>query len=111
MADVAERMARVEGRLEVHEQERVDLRDAVRVLDEKVDRRLDALDQKLDRRVDELSLRVTTVDHKLDEGLGALRTEMSQMRIEAKGHFYWVLGFFGATVTAMVLMAIEIMRG
>lgn len=49
-ATLEERVAYLEGQVSEHTQTLIDIRDSIRQLDQRFDRRLDALEDKLDRR-------------------------------------------------------------
>jgi hypothetical protein len=54
MATLEERVAFLEGQASEHTQTLLDIRDSIRQLETKVDRRMEALDDKLERRTDAL---------------------------------------------------------
>ena len=54
MATLEERVAYLEGQVSEHTQTLIDIRDSIRQLEQRFDRRLDAIEDKLDRRYDAL---------------------------------------------------------
>ena len=50
MATLEERVAYLEGQVSEHTQTLIDIRDSIRQMDQRFDRRLEALENKLDRR-------------------------------------------------------------
>jgi len=76
MADVQERVAQLEGRVEEHARMLTDTAGAVRHLEVRMDQRFTALERKLERKTDAL-------EHKLDS------------------HLRWMVGLYFATLIAI----------
>ena len=84
MAELGERIAWVEGRLEEQTMRVDDVRDAIKGLDERIDRRFESVD----RRFDNVDRRIDSLERKLDS------------------HFKWLVGVVVAafgTVASLIL--------
>jgi len=84
VAELGERIAWVEGRLEEQTMRVDDVRDAIKGLDERIDRRFESVD----RRFDNVDRRIDSLERKLDS------------------HFKWLVGVVVAafgTVASLIL--------
>lgn len=99
MAEVAERVARIEEQFETISQRftSVDAR-----LD-RVDARLERVDARLDRvedRLAEVNQSISCLEGCLDGGLSEVRMEMRDLRGEMNTQFRWLMGGIGGAILA-----------
>ena len=92
MATVEERLASLEGRVEEQSRNTAGLGEAIRHLDQKVDRfrddlsgRIDSLDQKVDRRIDGLDQKVDRFRDELSGRIDSLDQKVDRFRDELSG--------------------------
>lgn len=91
MAELGERVAWVEGKVEEQTMRLDDVRDAIKSLDERMDRRFGSVDRRfesIDRRFENIDRRFDSLDRKVDS------------------HFRWLMGVVVAgfgTVAGLIL--------
>ena len=94
MAEVEERLAYLEGRVEEHSQMVNGIREALGSLEARMDRRFEAMDRRfeaIDRRFETIDRRFESVDLRLE----GLDTKISR-------HFVWLVGI---QVTSLIAIA------
>lgn len=94
MPTVDERIAYVEGQVSEQSHALVEIRDAVRNLEHRVDARFEAVDRRfeaVDRRFEGMDRRFDAVDRRID----ALDDKVSN-------HFVWLVGIQVTTLVAIV---------
>lgn len=87
MSTIEERVAYIEGQVSEQSHAMVDVREAVRMLEHRVDARFEAID----RRFEAVDRRFDTVDRRID----ALDEKMSRQ-------FVWLVGLHVTTLVAIV---------
>ena len=102
MPTIDERVAYLEGRVEEHTRGFGEIRDMVVLLDQKVDRRIDALDQKVDRFRDELASRIEALDHKVDRRFETVDQKIGTLDQKLSRQFLWTLSVQVAVLLAVI---------
>ena len=94
MSTIEERVAFIEGQVSEQSHARIEVREAVRMLEHRVDGRFEAMDQRfeaIDRRFEAVDRRFDTVDRRID----ALDEKLSR-------YFVWLVGLQVTTLVAIV---------
>jgi uncharacterized coiled-coil protein SlyX len=100
MAEVEERVAYLEGRVEDHSQMVNGLRDALASLEARMDRRFEAMDRRfeaIDRRFEAIDRRFELIDRRfeaVDQRLETIDAKMSRQ-------FVWLVGIQVTTLIAV----------
>jgi uncharacterized coiled-coil protein SlyX len=109
VADVQERVAQLEGRVEGHAQMLTDVAGAVRHLEARMDQRFASVDLRfteIENRLNGLEGRLTALDQKLDRKTDALAEKLEREvgRLDQKldSHFRWLVGIQFAMLIALV---------
>lgn len=85
MAEIGERVANQEARIDAHAQELADIRQSV-----------NRLEDKMEARFQEVNARFLSLEHRMAEGFREVRTDMH-------AQFRWMMGgMAGAVVTVIV---------
>ena len=98
MAELGERVARIEGTVEEQTMRIDDVRDTIKGLDERMDRRFDGVDRRfdaVDHRFDAVGRRFENVDRRFDS-----------LERKLDSHFKWLVGVVVAafgTVASLIL--------
>ncbi len=99
---IEERVAYVEGRVEEHSQMVNEIRDSLRSLEARVDRRFEQVEQRfvhleerMDRRFEQVELRLTEGFNRTDARFEAMDAKMSRQ-------FVWLAGMLLTTLIAML---------
>lgn len=93
-----ERIAYLEGKVEEHSRGFGELREAIRHLDEKVDR----FRQELAARIDALDQRMTAIDHKVDRFREELAARIHTLDQKVSRQFMWLVGIQIAVLLAVI---------
>ena len=94
MSTIEERVAYIEGQVSEQSHAMVEVREAVRMLEHRVDGRFEAMDRRfeaIDRRFEAVDRRFDTVDRRID----ALDEKLSR-------YFVWLVGLQVTTLVAIV---------
>ena len=94
MSTLEERVAFIEGQVSEQSHSMVEVREAVRMLEHRVDGRFEAMDRRfdaIDRRFEAVDRRFDTVDRRID----ALDEKLSR-------YFVWLVGLQVTTLVAIV---------
>ena len=94
MSTLEERVAFIEGQVSEQSHAMVEVREAVRMLEHRVDGRFEAMDRRfeaIDRRFEAVDRRFDTVDRRID----ALDEKLSR-------YFVWLVGLQVTTLVAIV---------
>ena len=94
MSTLEERVAFIEGQVSEQSHAMVEVREAVRMLENRVDGRFEAMDRRfeaIDRRFEAVDRRFDTVDRRID----ALDEKLSR-------YFVWLVGLQVTTIIAIV---------
>ena len=94
MSTIEERVAYIEGQVSEQSHAMVEVREAVRMLEHRVDGRFEAMDwrfEAIDRRFEAVDRRFDTVDRRID----ALDEKLSR-------YFVWLVGLQVTTLVAIV---------
>ena len=94
MSTLEERVAFIEGQVSEQSHAMVEVREAVRMLENRVDGRFEAMDRRfeaIDRRFEAVDRRFDTVDRRID----ALDEKLSR-------YFVWLVGLQVTTLVAIV---------
>ena len=109
MATLEDRVSILEAKVDEHSRGSGELRELIRTLDAKVDRRFEAVGSRfdaVDRRSDALSSRIDTLDQKLDRRIDALDQKVDRgfhaLDQKISRHFLWLAGFQLTTLLAII---------
>ncbi len=98
MQSLEERVAYIEGQVSEQSHSMLEVRDAVRGLEQRMDARFEAVDRRfesMERRLDTMSGRIDSVEHGLSRRLDALDEKVSRQ-------FLWLVGVQVTTLVAIV---------
>jgi len=95
MATLEERVAYLEGQVSEQSHAMLEVGDAVRSLDQRMDRRFETVERRIDALDQGLSRRVDALDHELSHRIDTLDEKVSRQ-------FVWLAGVQVTTLVAIV---------
>jgi BMFP domain-containing protein YqiC len=99
MAELGERVANLEARLDAQSQDLAEIRESITHLDHRMEARFAALDSRfasIDARFVQMDTRFLQVEARLDSGFRDIREEIHS-------NFRWIMGGIGGAVLALLL--------
>ena len=111
MANLEERLAFLEGRVDEQSHMVNGIREALVNFEQRMDGRFEAIDRRfeaIDRRFEGLDLRLAGLDQKLDRSVAALDQKLSAFDQKLDQRFGWLIGIQVTTLLAMVTTLVAI---
>lgn len=99
---VEERVAYLEGRVEEHSQMVNEIRDSLRSLETRVDKRFEQIEQRFIHLEERMDRRFEQVETRLAEGFSRADARFEAMDAKMSRHFVWLAGMLLTTLIAML---------
>lgn len=106
MAELGERVANLEARLDAQSQDLAEIRESITHLDQRMEARFAALDSRftsIDARFVQIDARFLQVDARFLQVEARLDSGFRDIREEIHSNFRWIMGGIGGAVLALLL--------